>query len=249
MKNEDREAMLGKIRANIEKSGRHIYSVLGGESPRYLYTIGLSQKAGFEIILAGQATVPLKAAARLVNSFCKLVETGKSPKKISLEFEEHGLFALSAVDSSWAERMLFGAFDYYQRSDIRVMQIVPEQALIDTPPMGEIFDPSKHGAWKWLEGGWPHEIEADSVAITNLDALHGHAISEVVRWEDKEWEMFSGPGQEVPDNEIFRVPIATLVGFDASLEQVLGLAVGQGMFRLYDDDGVEGPWQPWAGKS
>ena len=243
--------MIEEIRANIEKSGRHVTCVLGDESPRYLYTIGLSAKVGFELVLAGQAQIPSKVGAALLNAISRELEGGKSVKKLSLDFRKLGRFTLSPTESSWTKHMVLGALDYYDRDEIKVMQVLPEpdRATIDIPPMSEPFSPEKHRVWQWLEGGWPHQVPSDSVAITNLDALQGYAISELVRWEDTEWEMFSGPGPEVSQDEFVKVPLATLLAFDKSLEAALDLDIGAGLYREFDENGQEKPWQVWKNKS
>jgi len=239
--------MKDRIRSNIEKFGRHVYCVAGGESPRFLYSIGLSVKTGFEIVLAGQVQIPSDAGAALINTMAKSLESGKSVKKLSVEFRKFGRFTLGPVHPSWSGRMALGALDYYDRSEIKLMQVLPEpdRATIDIPPMMEPFNPDQHKVWQWLDGNWPYSIPADTSVITNLDALQGYAISELVRWEEGEWEMFSGPGPEVPDDELFRVPLATLLAFDKSLEAALELEVSTGLFREFDDQGKEGPWQAW----
>lgn len=243
--------MKDKIRTNIEQFGRHITCVLGGESPRYLYTIGLSAQTGFELVFAGQVQIPTKTVKTLLNRISKVLEGGKSVKKLSLDFQKLGRFTLSQAHPSWSKRMVLGALDYYEREDLKVMQVLPEpeRATIDIPPMDEPFDPEKHRVWQWLDGGWPYSVSSDSLAITNLDALQGYAISELVRWEDNQWEMFSGPGPDVPEDEFVKVPLATLLAFDNSLESALDLELSTGLYREFDEKGKEGPWRAWISKA
>jgi len=47
------QSAIDRIRENIARSGQHIYVVLGGETPRFAYTIGVSESVGVELILAG----------------------------------------------------------------------------------------------------------------------------------------------------------------------------------------------------
>jgi hypothetical protein len=50
----DRAKALDLIKRNIEKSGFHIYLVAGGgRTPRFVYTIGLRESLGAELVLAG----------------------------------------------------------------------------------------------------------------------------------------------------------------------------------------------------
>ena len=45
-----------RIRRNIATHGHHTYLVSGAPTPRWAYTIGLSPRVGFELILAGAST-------------------------------------------------------------------------------------------------------------------------------------------------------------------------------------------------
>jgi hypothetical protein len=52
--NNQRERALEVIRENIACSGHHTYVVsAGGQTPRFAYTIGVSESIGVELILAG----------------------------------------------------------------------------------------------------------------------------------------------------------------------------------------------------
>jgi hypothetical protein len=77
--------------------------------------------------------------------------------------------------------------------------------------------------------------------VTNLDALRGKPITEAVRWEENEWELFAGAGPDVEDHDIRIVSLGTLLGSDRSIEVVAGLAVGEGLWRHPADL----KWQPW----
>jgi hypothetical protein len=49
-----RAKALEQIKHNIEKSGFHVYIVMGaGPTPRFAYTIGLRESLGAELVLAG----------------------------------------------------------------------------------------------------------------------------------------------------------------------------------------------------
>ncbi len=50
----ERKQALDRIRENIAREGHHIYLVSGGAAtPRFAYTIGVSESIGVELILAG----------------------------------------------------------------------------------------------------------------------------------------------------------------------------------------------------
>jgi hypothetical protein len=234
------------MRSNIERHGCHIYNVMGGESPRYAYTVGLRERFGMEVVLAGLVTMPVSTAARLLNTLTGLLQQQR-PEEISVTVEGFGKFTLLQTDPSWNDRLLLGCYDYYQTDKVRAWQLVPvdeETRTIDVPDMTRPFSPEHHAVWRWLDGGWPHAIPATVQVVTNLDALLGYAVSELMRWEELEWEMFSGPGPDVPEDQMHVVPLATLLAFDSSLSPALEIPVGSGLFREFEED-VPGRWQPW----
>lgn len=232
-----------RIAASIEQFGRHIYSIQGGGSPRFSYTIGLTEQKRPELVLAGAATIPTREVGRLLNLLADDWERGLQGE---FEFESFGRFRLGPVHPSWTSRMLLRALEHYAPQQVSVCQVKPAFECIDVPAMDQPYSPTTHPVWQWLDGGWPYAVAPDSVAVTNLDALQGYAISELARWEEQEWEMFSGAGPEIPREEIFRVPLGTLLAFDRSLEAALELAVGTGLYREHDEDGRALPWKPWT---
>lgn|GEM_PF-468973 len=245
-RNERRERFLQQMRSNIEKHGCHIYNVLGGESPRYAYTVGLLERLGFEVVLAGLVTMSTSTTASLLNRVARLLEKQR-PEEITLTVEGFGEFTLLETDSSWNERMLLGCYDYYQTDKVRAWQLVPvgeEARTIDVPAMAKPYSPAQQPVWQWLDGGWPHSLPPDIQVVTNLDALLGYAVSELMRWEEREWEMFSGPGPDVPEDQMHVVPLATLLAFDSSLLPALEVPIGSGLFREFEEE-LPGPWQPW----
>jgi hypothetical protein len=248
-----RKQMLEAIRSNIERAGHHIYAIQGGESPRYFYTIGLKDVIGGELIFAGMAHMHHGDAGNLVDTFAKNLRAGASVDSLEIGKEPWGKFLLREADHSWSERMLLGVYDYYDCVETRAWQVRPtdpELQTIDLPDMQKPYEPSGSGVWKWLDGGWPHEVSSSTPVVTNKDVLYGYAISELMRWEGDDWEMFSGPGPEVSEDEMILLPIGTLLAFDSTLEAALKIPVGTGLFREFDDqNGEAGPWQGWNSKS
>lgn len=243
---ERRERLLQEIRSNIERHGWHIYNVLGGESPRYAYTVGLKEKFGGELVLAGLCTLSSSAAANLLNRAAELL-VEQNPRDIVLSTEGFGEFRLLETHPSWNKSMLFGCYDYYQIDELTAWQILPsweEVRTVDVPDMSRPRSAEREPVWQWLDGGWPYSVPSQTTVVTNLDALLGYAITELMRWEDTEWEMFSGPGPDVPKEEMHVVPLATLLAFDPGLLPALDVPVETGLFREYDENGP-GPWQPW----
>jgi hypothetical protein len=83
-------------------------------------------------------------------------------------------------------------------------------------------------------------VPKDSVALTDLDVLRGARITEVMRWEEDQWEIFSGSGPEIPESERRVVPLGILLETDESLVQAVDLRVGTGFWRDEDSE-----WNPW----
>jgi hypothetical protein len=110
--------------------------------------------------------------------------------------------------------------------------------------MREPWSPEAHPIWRWIEAPWTHPVSSKSAAVTNLDALRGHPVTEVVRWEDEEWEMFAGAGPDIAQSDIRRVPLGMMIVLDETLTPALGLKIGEGLWR----DETRGEWNPWAGK-
>ncbi|PIE10545.1 MAG: hypothetical protein CSA72_08550 [Rhodobacterales bacterium] len=246
----DRRKMLDRIRITIQEYGRHVYSVSGGHSPRFLYTIGLYGKAGVELLFAGGAIYDERALASLLNRAAVLIEDGDDPSQLHMQDDQLGPVRLVRADQSWVSRLLLGALDYYDIAELPVWQLVPEDtesASFDIPNTTEPFSEPAHPAWRWLDEDCPYNLPPDSIAITDLDLMLGYGASEVMRWDSAEWEIYSG---EKPTHEAdtYRVPLAPLLAFDAALAPAAELAVGRGLIRDYTADGSPGPWQPWGPK-
>jgi hypothetical protein len=65
-----------------------------------------------------------------------------------------------------------------------------------------------------------------------------------MRWEEDEWELFSGPGPDIPKDELRVVPLGTLIASDSSLDRIVKLSVGTGLRR----EGMS-EWHPWGKES
>lgn len=247
MSSPNRNYFLDLIRQNIEKSGLHLYSVAGGESPRYLYTIGLFEKLKFELILPGLATVPVRACAHILNTMEEELTGGVSPQELSLELPPFGTFSLGPVHHSWSKPLMLGALDYYNLKEVKAWQVVPdkEHGTIDVPSMAFPFNKDTNPVWQWMDGGWPYSVPSDTHVVADLDMMKGFGASEVMRWEEDEWQMFSRSQQDIPKEEMFPLPLATLIAFDPSLEAILDIEVGTGLYREYEVDRI-GPWKKWV---
>jgi len=237
-----KKQMLDRIRENIARSGQHVYVVSGGETPRFAYTIGVSESVGVELILAGGIFYMKDEVVKILNEVA-LQLRAQGDRKV---FEVAGLgsFTLRKVHSSWATAFMLGAFDYYQKHNIPALQIVPDKAhwTIDVPDMSAPWSATTEPVWQWLHEPWTYPVPKDATAATNLAALRGERITEVTRWEEDEWEMFAGAGPDVPKDEMRVVALGTLVAADESLVPVVNLAIEEGLWRDPDPDSE---WHPW----
>jgi hypothetical protein len=92
-----------------------------------------------------------------------------------------------------------------------------------------------------MRESWTYPVRKDSTAITDLAALRGERITEACRWEEDEWELFAGAGPDVGKDETRVVALGMLLAVDPSLDPVVGLTIGTGMWR--DDELSE--WHAW----
>ncbi|HTC95902.1 MAG TPA: DUF4262 domain-containing protein [Terriglobales bacterium] len=238
----EKKQALDRIRENIARSGQHVYVVSGGNTPRFAYTIGVSESIGVELILAGAIFYMKDEVVKIINDIAAQLKAQRDREV----FEVAGLgsFTLRKVHSSWATEFMLGAFDYYQKRDIPALQIVPDKAhwTIDVPDLSAPWSTTKEPVWQWLHEPWTYPVPKDATAATNLAALRGDRITEVTRWEEDEWEMFAGAGPDVPKDEMRVVSLGTLVAADKSLVPVMNLAIEEGLWRDPDPDSE---WHPW----
>lgn len=244
MTGNNRKAMLDKIRSNIINSGHHIYLIVGGASPRFAYTIGISESSHHELILAGALYYSTTEAKQIINGIASELRTGSSWHSIKYKQDSLGEFSLRVADLSWIKKMMIGALDYYNAGDIPALQIVPDEAhwTIDIPDLSRPYGTSSEPVWQWLDRQWKYPVPENSIAITNLNALMGQPVTEVMRWENDQWEMFAGAGPDVPKNDIREVSLGTLLGADQTLFPAANLKIGKGLWR----DPTDLKWHPWG---
>lgn len=232
-----------EIRKNIAQSGHHVYVVSGGGAdPRFAYTIGVSESIGVELILAGAILYMRDDVGTIINDIAAQLKS--QPDRRVFEVTGLGSFTLRKVDSSWATELMLGAFDYYQKRDIPAFQIIPDKDhwTIDIPDMSEPWNATTEPVWRWLKEPWTYPVSEGATALTNLAALRGERVTEVMRWEEDEWEMFAGAGPDVPKDEMRVVALGTLVGADKSLFPAVNLSIEEGLWR---DPEPDSEWHPW----
>jgi hypothetical protein len=237
----DREQFLDSIRTHIADAGHHVTMVHGGSTPRFAYTIGLSEAGLPELVLAGAASLSADAAFAAIEAAAAHVRSAASPGDGEpLDVPDVGRFTFAPVHVSWKDELLLGALDYYDRDDIPALQLIPSGPLrtIDVPDLAAAFDPDREPVWRWLVEPWELDVPASTFVLTNLKALHGEPVSQAGRWESDHWELLAG--SEVAEDDARAVPLATLLAFDPSLEPATRLAVGEAIRR-----DPPGPWQAW----
>jgi hypothetical protein len=232
-----------KIHENIAEFGFHTYVVTGGGYPHFGYTIGLTESLGAELILAGTYFYRLDDVSKLIARVKRELSRPVAWESVRASTEPWGTFSFRKVDATWARALMLGAFDFYRDKNIDAYQIVPDVAhwTIDVPDLSQAWDPSNAPGWRWLKEEWTYPVPKDSVALTNLNALRGERITEVMRWEDDEWEIFVGSGSDTPESERRVIPLGVLLEADESLLPAIDLRVGTGLWRDDDSD-----WHPWG---
>ncbi|MEO1253297.1 MAG: DUF4262 domain-containing protein [Bacteroidota bacterium] len=239
----DKKTGLELIESNVETYGYHVYLVSSKTEPRYAYTIGLNDKLGIELIFAGGIFYLKEDLYRIFDSIIRELKRDQNIEGLSVTDRRLGTFTLSKVHDTWSQEMLLGAYDYYQTEDIAAYQIKPdmEHTTLDIPDMSVDRKQSINAVWKWLDHDWDLPVPKNSTATTNLDALMGKPITEVMRWEVDEWEMFAGSGPDILKEDMRVVPVGTILGIDASLSKALSLEVGKGIWR----ESATTEWNNW----
>ncbi|MFV5703093.1 DUF4262 domain-containing protein [Flavobacterium sp. XS2P12] len=226
------------IKTNIYNNGYHLTLVNGGQHPEFSYSIGLTEKLGFELVIAG-GFISIKENESIFKYVYQQLQAGSTLDSQFL-LSDNNIFCLTKVDSSWCKKLMLGVYDYYNLNEITAYQIIPVNRTMDTPLMAEPII-SNDPIWKWLDMDWNIKVPKNSYAITDIDSLKGKTIVELMRWEDHVWEMFSGPGPDFKEEDIRIVPLGTILGIDDTLQRTVNLPVGKGLWRENKDS----EWNDW----
>jgi hypothetical protein len=242
MNPEARQQALKTIRENIDRFGYHSYVVSGDQHPRYAYTIGLSPKLGYELVFAGGILFMYREIGKIIRTIVEELSATPASELSSCSIDPFGKFSFRKCDPSWAKLLMLGATDFYQKTDIPVMQIIPddEHTTLDVPDMSLPWSPQSFPVWQYLSTPWTLSVPSTSEVVTDLDALRGLPITEACRWEEDYWELFTGGGPDVPKEERRVVGLGVLLAIDPSLKAVLDLKIGDGIWR---EDRSE--WHIW----
>jgi hypothetical protein len=239
----DRNQFLSLIGSNIDKYGYHVTIVNSTLEPRYAYTIGLTKLLGFELIFAGGIYYMKDQLFVIIDTIVEELKSGKKTNE-TIRVSNLGNFTLNEVLMSWSQLTMLGVFDYYKLDQISAMQIKPDSNhyTADIPNMSKEFHVSSNPIWQWLEREWSYSVPSNSTVITNIASFCGKPITEVMRWEENEWEMFAGAGPDVDERDKRVVSLATIIGLDSSLKCVVDLEIGKGVWR----DAVDLIWHKWG---
>lgn len=241
----NKEDFLKLIKSHIDNEGYHLTIVSGNSAlPRYAYTIGFKEIFNFEIVFAGAEYYKKDEIELIVENIFNELNRGIDWENLELNLEGLGTFNLSSVHSSWSKLMLLGVWDYYKINDLTVLQIIPDRNhyTLDIPNMTTEYNPSKQPIWKWLTEEWGYPVQESSIVFTNIETLFGKKITEVMRWEESEWEMFAGNGEEVNKENLRAISLGTILGIDPTLMPAIELPVEKGIWR--DEDSLK--WNSWG---
>ncbi|WP_299116456.1 DUF4262 domain-containing protein [uncultured Winogradskyella sp.] len=238
----DKKSFKKKIKSNIEEFGYHVTLVTSSTEPRYAYTIGLYQKFGLELVFAGGI---FYMKNQVLSIFKVIIDELNKEKELSkVDVQGLGTFTLSKVDKSWSELMLLGVYDFFDIDEFKAIQVCPDKDhfTLDIPDLSKKFEQSTEPVWKWLNNDLEYPVSQDLTVVTNLDALQGEPITEIMRWEEDEFEMFAGAGPDVEKEDVRVVPLATILSIDNSISDALKLEVGKGFWR----EDRESNWNNWG---
>jgi hypothetical protein len=241
-KEEKRQNAINEIREHISKFGFHIYVVTGGGDPHFGYTIGLTESLGAELILPGTYFYELDDVSKVIKSVIGKLSRPVAWETVSIDTNPWGTFSFRPVHMSWAKVLMLGAFDYYRGRNIEAYQIIPDERhwTIDVPDLSQPWSPTAAPGWRWLKEEWKYPVPRDSMVLTDLNVLRGGRITEVMRWEEDQWEIFSGP--DIPESERRAIPLGILLEADKSLLPAVDLEVETGFWR---DPEPGSDWHPW----
>ncbi|WP_333597401.1 DUF4262 domain-containing protein [Chryseobacterium flavum] len=243
---ESKKEFLELIRSNIENNSFHITIVEQSKNPRYAYSIGNYQKYGFELILAGNENFLYEDVIKIFNNIVSnLIEVNDIEKEI-FNIQDLGLFYLEEIHDSWKSKMMLGVYDYYHIENFKAYQIIPDKSnyTLDIPVMRKEWTAQSNTIWQWLDDNiqWNLDVPETSTVVTEIDVLLGKKATEIMRWEEDEWQAFTKDGNEVDENNIRVISIATILGIDSTLFPITNLDVGKGLWRSAD----ELVWNDWG---
>jgi len=232
------------IQININNHGYHLTIVNSQQEPRYAYTIGLLDLLGYELIFAGGIYFLKDDLFLIIKEIVNNLKANNDLINQSIQVGNLGTFSFLKTHASWNKIMALGVFNHFNIDSADVMQVIPDtdHYTQDIPNMTQEFNQSTEPIWQWLTRDWIYNVPVNSTVVTNIDSLRGQAITEMMRWEGDEWEMFAGAGPDVQKKDMRVVSLGTIIGIDKSLLPALSLNIGKGLWR----DSVDSDWNSWG---
>lgn len=240
----NKEQFLNLIKSHIEQFGYHITIVAGNSPlPKYCYTIGICERSEFELAFVGGGLFKTDEIKLIIDTIFEKLNAEIIDVNEIFKIENLGTFKLCQIDQSWSSLMFDGIFDYYKKN-VPVYQIMPDDdhETLEIPDMSKEFLVHNEPVWQYLVNEWNWPVDQNAIAYTDLDALFGKPILELMRWEPLEWEMFSSDGTKIPTDKKRAISIGTMIGIDPTLEKVLYLELEKGLWR--EDENSE--WNDWG---
>ena len=240
----DRSEILQLIRQNIDVAGYHTTFVGLDASPRFAYTIGLHERFDAELIFAGGCLYSNRMVEEVFSAVRNhWIQEGRQSWDFEIDVMGEN-FSLRRVDKSWVRFTVLGVLDYYDVIQIPLVQVVPpdSKVTIDIPDMTKMFGESS-GVWQYLDDTMSRPSYAAGTVIADIDFLtRKFEITELVRVDFDEWEMFTGDPTCFDKNEIGIIPIGVALHHDNSLIASLDISVGKGLYRADGD----AEWIDWV---
>lgn len=225
-----RDAALARIARNIREHGFHQYTVGGGDYPRFAYTIGMRERVGAELVMAGCLAYSADETHAILTTIHAQLERRADLEGV-VTVGTHGAFRFLQALPSWTSPLLLGALDDYDVTEIEAYQVVPDDDhwTIDTPDMSRPWTAATEPIWTALHAAWPHTFPSSWEVMTNLEALRGAPVLEASRWEEAYWEVFAA-GERSFENAR-AVPLGWLISHDPSLAPLTTFAIDESRRR------------------
>lgn len=205
------------ISNNIQRHGYHVYAITTNPKEfSYIYTIGLTEKFGFEMIMAGWIKLDVNSQSMIIKHIIENLT--KEPKNFSQDY--HGrhfilnnillnqvestlLVGLEQVSNFWMEDLMIGALDYYQDRPITAFHVKPLQEdfwLMTIPNMSNpIVDNNNSPLWQCY---FNEERDVGEKCNFYVDecVLRGKPILEVINFDNINWQLLSYHSDNNDDN-------------------------------------------------
>ena len=114
---------------------------------------------------------------------------------------------------------MLGVYDFFKIANIDAFQIIPDLKYytLDIPNMSKEFKPFQEPVCQWLIRNSDVKTLESSTVVINMCVMFNEEITEVVRVENDEWEVFAGAGTDVKFEDIRVVSLGTIIGIDKTM--------------------------------